>query len=193
VYSDTLELNLADVVPSLAGPKRPQDRVPLADAKRIFRESLKGMLEKDFAAVDSAIVDKYLAAAAGDSDPAKSPPMDKVMRPAQITQNDMTYTLRHGSVVIAAITSCTNTSNPAVMLGAGLVAKKAVERGLTVKPWVKTSLAPGSRGRHRIPHGGGASPVPGGARLPHGGLRLHDLHRQLGADLGHPRRHGEGQ
>ena len=145
VYSDTLELNLADVVPSLAGPKRPQDRVPLADAKRIFRESLKGMLEKDFAAVDSAIVDKYLAAAAGDSDPAKSPPMDKVMRPAQITQNDMTYTLRHGSVVIAAITSCTNTSNPAVMLGAGLVAKKAVERGLTVKPWVKTSLAPGSR------------------------------------------------
>ena len=145
VYSDTLELNLADVEPSLAGPKRPQDRVPLKDAKRIFRESLKGMLEKDFAAVDSALVEKYLAAAAGESDPAKSPPLDKVMRPAQITQNDITYTLRHGSVVIAAITSCTNTSNPAVMLGAGLVAKKAVERGLTVKPWVKTSLAPGSK------------------------------------------------
>jgi aconitate hydratase len=145
VFSDTLELNLADVEPSLAGPKRPQDRVPLKDSRRIFRESLKGMLEKDFAAVDAALVDKYVQAAAGPDDPARSPALEKVMRPAQITQNDTTYTLRHGSVVIAAITSCTNTSNPAVMLGAGLVAKKAVERGLTVKPWVKTSLAPGSK------------------------------------------------
>jgi aconitate hydratase len=145
VFSDTLELNLADVEPSLAGPKRPQDRVPLKDSRRIFRESLTGMLEKDFAAVDAALVDKYVQAAAGPDDPARSPALEKVMRPAQITQNDTTYTLRHGSVVIAAITSCTNTSNPAVMLGAGLVAKKAVERGLTVKPWVKTSLAPGSK------------------------------------------------
>ncbi|MFO0586307.1 MAG: aconitate hydratase AcnA [Polyangiaceae bacterium] len=116
VYSDTLELNLADVVPSLAGPKRPQDRVPLKDSKAIFREALEGMVGKD-----------------------------KLGSSAQITQNEQTYTLRHGSVVITAITSCTNTSNPAVLLGAGLVAKKAVERGLQVKPWVKTSLAPGSK------------------------------------------------
>jgi aconitate hydratase len=145
VFSDTLELNLADVVPSLAGPKRPQDRVPLTDMKRAFRDSLKGMLEKDFAALGAELADRYVAAAGGGDDPGRAPEMEKVMRPAQITQNDSTYSLRHGSVVIAAITSCTNTSNPAVMLGAGLVAKKAVERGLQVKPWVKTSLAPGSK------------------------------------------------
>ncbi len=116
VYSDTLELNLGDVVPSLAGPKRPQDRVPLSESKTIFREALEGMVGKD-----------------------------KTDTAAQVTQNETTYTLKHGSIVIASITSCTNTSNPAVMLGAGLVAKKAVERGLQVKPWVKTSLAPGSK------------------------------------------------
>ncbi len=145
VYSDTLELDLGAVVPSLAGPKRPQDRVPLSDMKKGFRESLKGMLEKEFAALGPELTSSYIAAAAGGDDPGKAAAMEKVMRPAQITQNDSTYVLRHGSVVIAAITSCTNTSNPAVMLGAGLVAKKAVERGLQVKPWVKTSLAPGSR------------------------------------------------
>ncbi len=116
VYSDTLELDLKDVEPSLAGPKRPQDRVPLKDSKKVFREALESMVGKD-----------------------------KVGTSAPITQNETAYTLHHGSVVIASITSCTNTSNPAVMLGAGLVAKKAVERGIQVKPWVKTSLAPGSK------------------------------------------------
>jgi aconitate hydratase len=155
-YSDTVELNLADVEPSLAGPKRPQDRVPLKNAKRVFRESLKSMLEKDFVAVDGALADAYVAA--GQDDPARSAALEKVMRPAQITQGDTTYTLRHGAVVIAAITSCTNTSNPAVMLGAGLLAKKAVERGLSVKPWVKTSLAPGSKVVSDYLHEAGLTP-----------------------------------
>jgi aconitate hydratase len=119
VFTDALTLNLKDVEPSLAGPKRPQDRVPLKDSKKIFRESLKGFLEK---------------APAG-SDTKTSPVKD----------GRTTYELPQGAVVIASITSCTNTSNPSVMLGAGLLAKKAVERGLSVKPWVKTSLAPGSK------------------------------------------------
>jgi len=103
VYSDTLELDLASVVPSMAGPKRPQDRVELPDVKKNFHAAFPNLP----------------APAAG--------------------------TMGNGAVAIAAITSCTNTSNPSVMLAAGLLAKKAVERGLTVKPWVKTSLAPGSK------------------------------------------------
>ncbi|HEV3333877.1 MAG TPA: aconitate hydratase AcnA [Bryobacteraceae bacterium] len=110
VYADTLELDLATVTPSMAGPKRPQDRVELPDVKKNFAEAFNG--------------------------PVKS---------AQAEIAGQTVTLKDGSVVIAAITSCTNTSNPSVMLAAGLLAKKAVERGLQVKPWVKTSLAPGSK------------------------------------------------
>ncbi len=142
VFSDTLELNLADVEPSLAGPKRPQDRVALSDMKKVFRASLKSTLEKEFAALDAAVADRYVNDM---SDTGRAPEMASVMRSATVTQGDQSYTLRHGAVVIAAITSCTNTSNPAVMLGAGLLAKKAVEKGLNVKPWVKTSLAPGSK------------------------------------------------
>ncbi len=111
IFSEGLELDLGTVVPSLAGPKRPQDRVPLAEMKRSARAALAEMPGKPEPGA--------LGATLGGLD--------------------------HGAVVIAAITSCTNTSNPAVMLGAGLLAKKAVERGLTVKPWVKTSLAPGSK------------------------------------------------
>ncbi|MCC6559006.1 MAG: aconitate hydratase AcnA [Polyangiaceae bacterium] len=144
VFSDTLSLDLGDVEPSIAGPKRPQDRVRLRDAKRAFRTGLHGMLEKQFAAADPAAVKAFLDEETGHT-AARAPALDAVMRPAAITQGDTSYTLRHGAVVIAAITSCTNTSNPAVMLAAGLLAKKAVERGLTVKPWVKTSLAPGSK------------------------------------------------
>ncbi|MGK3998966.1 aconitate hydratase AcnA [Sorangium sp. So ce1024] len=144
VFSDTLSLDLGDVEPSIAGPKRPQDRVRLRDAKRTFRTSLQGMLEKEFTAADPAAVKAFLEEETGTT-AARAPALEKVMRPADVTEGDTRYTLRHGSVVIAAITSCTNTSNPAVMLGAGLLAKKAVERGLTVKPWVKTSLAPGSK------------------------------------------------
>ena len=109
-YSDTIELDLGSVVPSMAGPKRPQDRIPLPAVKESFLKTLG------------------------------QPP-----RSAAVTLNGASAELRDGSVVIAAITSCTNTSNPAVMLAAGLLAKKAVEKGLKVKPWVKTSLAPGSK------------------------------------------------
>ena len=114
-YSDTLELDMGDVVPSIAGPKRPQDRIALSAAASSFAS----MLQESPAGRSNAAVKAVVNGAACE--------------------------LRHGAVVIAAITSCTNTSNPAVMLGAGLVAKKAVEKGLQVKPWVKTSLAPGSK------------------------------------------------
>mgnify|MGYP000423393716 CR=1 FL=1 len=114
VYSDTLELDLATVQPSLAGPKRPQDRVVLPEVKDSFVQALPGLR--------------------GDV------PADKVQKIA-----GMDAELRHGDVVIAAITSCTNTSNPDVMVGAGLVARKARALGLNRKPWVKTSLAPGSK------------------------------------------------
>ncbi len=110
LYSESLELDLATVTPSMAGPKRPQDRVELPDVKRNFAASFSG--------------------------PEKT---------AHAQINGQTFDLKNGSVVIAAITSCTNTSNPSVMLAAGLLAKNAVERGLRVKPWVKTSLAPGSK------------------------------------------------
>jgi aconitate hydratase len=116
-YSDTLELDLGTVLPSIAGPKRPQDRVLLTDAKHSFHEALGTMLPAG--AKTSATVNASL--------------------------DGNSFKLSHGSVVIAAITSCTNTSNPSVMLAAGLLAKKAVEKGLNTKPWVKTSLAPGSK------------------------------------------------
>jgi len=111
LFSDTLELDLATVEPTVAGPKRPQDRVPLSKAKSSFTKVVEGV-------------------------PAKH---------AHVKNNGDSFDLASGAVVIAAITSCTNTSNPSLMLGAGLLAKKAVERGLQVKPWVKTSLAPGSK------------------------------------------------
>ncbi|PYS14515.1 MAG: aconitate hydratase AcnA [Acidobacteria bacterium] len=117
IFSDTLELDLTSVEPSLAGPRRPQDRVALKEAKQAFREALPSMAAKQTKNVSSV----------------------------KVSDNENQYNVGHGSVVIAAITSCTNTSNPSVMLAAGLLAKKAVERGLTVQPWVKTSLAPGSR------------------------------------------------
>ncbi len=111
LYSDTLELNLETVEPTLAGPRRPHDRVPLRQARQSFLSAFSGV------------------------------PTARV----EVSSNGDRFELSHGAVVIAAITSCTNTSNPALMLGAGLLAKKAVERGLRTKPWVKTSLAPGSK------------------------------------------------
>jgi len=115
-FSEHLELDLANVVPSIAGPKRPQDRVALSDAKSSFAKSLPGYLS-----------DKS----------AKSP--------VSVSVNERNGAVANGAVVIASITSCTNTSNPSVMIGAGLLAKKAVEKGLSSKPWVKTTLAPGSK------------------------------------------------
>jgi aconitate hydratase len=137
-FTDTLALDLGDVVPSIAGPKRPQDRVPLTTAKRAWRKALVGMLAPRLEGSDKGAVDKFADEGGHD--------IGCTSDSAQVTRPDgVKYELKHGAVVIAAITSCTNTSNPSVMLGAGLVAKKAVEKGLTVKPWVKTSLAPGSQ------------------------------------------------
>ncbi|MHC4611280.1 MAG: aconitate hydratase AcnA, partial [Planctomycetota bacterium] len=122
-FSDTLELDISTVQPSLAGPKRPQDRVLLGDMKRSFRQALQAPIsQRGFALDEQALI-----------------------RTAEARDNGASATIGHGSVIVAAITSCTNTSNPSVMMAAGLLAKKAVERGLTVKPYVKTSLAPGSR------------------------------------------------
>ena len=148
-FTDTLELDLGTVEPSLAGPKRPQDRVPLRTMKQAFREALLELQAR--VAVDDAAID---GGEGGRGDDAGRGTTARHARRRSTTATQLQLT--HGSVVIAAITSCTNTSNPSVMLGAGLLAKKAVERGLTVKPWVKTSLAPGSQGGHRLPARGRA-------------------------------------
>ena len=153
VYSDTLELDLGDVVPSLAGPKRPQDRVALSDAASDFRAELAAFLDRDAYELYQGW-DKSSALSFPASDPptvlAGGDPPKQARAPtgAQGTSPDRSAEengFGHGSVVIAAITSCTNTSNPSVMIGAGLLAKKAVEAGLERMPWVKTSLAPGSK------------------------------------------------
>ena len=121
-FTETLELDLADVQPSLAGPLRPQDRVPLSEMQSRFREVLTAPVnDRGFGLTEEAL------------------------QQTAVVSNGQDVEIGHGAVVIAAITSCTNTSNPSVMLGAGLLARKAVERGLTVKPYVKTSLAPGSK------------------------------------------------
>jgi aconitate hydratase len=136
-FSDTLKLDLATVVPSIAGPKRPQDRVPLVQSRRAWRRALGGLLG-DKANADTDAIDAWTT-------PGHAGAPGKLATTRAATTDRGSFELAHGSVVIAAITSCTNTSNPSVMLAAGLVAKSAVERGLTVKPWVKTSLAPGSQ------------------------------------------------
>jgi aconitate hydratase len=167
-YSETLELDLSEVVPSLAGPKRPQDRVSLTESKSAFRGALEDILpdpEPDTQASGGTDVDEE----AEESFPASDPPAhngngsghddsapagdgtrvqvaERIEHAVALTMEDGTETeLDHGHVVIAAITSCTNTSNPSVMIAAGLLARNAVERGLESKPWVKTSLAPGSK------------------------------------------------
>src|ERR1039458_9674887 len=138
-YSEELELDLSTVVPSIAGPRRPQDRVALSDAKTAFREALG-------AQVSAPGLDNGLGGTFPASDPVSGGFEDRASAPATVTLDDGTETsVDHGSVVIAAITSCTNASSPSVMIGAALVAKKAVEAGLSRKPWVKTTLAPGSK------------------------------------------------
>jgi aconitate hydratase len=164
-FSDEIELDLSSVEPSLAGPKRPQDRVPLSDSQALFRKALRDYVPHDGDqpdAQDEALAESY---------PASDPPAPAVpgheplpsLSQAQlpeggatatlphngsarsVTIGQETFELDHGHVVIAAITSCTNTSNPSVMIGAGILARNALERGLASKPWVKTSLAPGSK------------------------------------------------
>lgn len=158
-FSEYLELDLSTVVPSISGPKRPQDRIELSDAKNAFRKdvhnyveenhpaphtNLDEAVEESFPASDSAVLsfaedDAVIPSAAngGEGRPSK---------PVKVTSAERgNFVLDHGAVVVAGITSCTNTSNPSVMLGAALLAKKAVEKGLTTKPWVKTNMAPGSQ------------------------------------------------
>jgi aconitate hydratase len=138
-YSEQLSLDLSTVVPSIAGPKRPQDRIALADAKTAFRDALPNY-------VPEATLDNGLAGTFPASDPVSAGDGTRPSNPIRVTLEDGTETeVDHGSVVIAAITSCTNTSNPSVMVGAALLAKNAVDKGLSRKPWVKTSLAPGSK------------------------------------------------
>lgn len=148
-FTDTLELDLSTVEPSLAGPKRPQDRIPLRQSKILFRRDLLSLLQGIDKQPIPAAVGRWISEG-GKAEAAPKELLDPEYlgerdRAVNVEENGSRFELRHGSVVIAAITSCTNTSNPAVMLAAGLVAKKAVERGLTSQPWVKTSLAPGSK------------------------------------------------
>jgi aconitate hydratase len=135
------------VEPSLAGPRRPQDRVPLRSAKPMFEAALEETLGKVGSASSAAVAARtHAVSAAPELSVAVLPESGEEQRGgARVEMKGETFELRHGAVVIAAITSCTNTSNPSVMLGAGLLARKAVERGLRTKPWVKTSCAPGSR------------------------------------------------
>ncbi|WUI73890.1 aconitate hydratase AcnA [Streptomyces sp. NBC_00400] len=135
-FSEKLELDLATVVPSIAGPKRPQDRIVLANAAEQFAQDVRNYVEDD----DEAGKESF---------PASDAPAATNGVPTRLTTvtapDGSTYEIDHGAVTVAAITSCTNTSNPYVMVAAALVAKKAVEKGLTRKPWVKTTLAPGSK------------------------------------------------
>jgi aconitate hydratase len=137
-YTRTLELDLAQVEPSVAGPKRPQDRVPLRDVAESFAEHLPALLAPTAKPLGARTADKWQRPAVTDNGAVSATVK------ARFGVDPDKY-LDHGSVVIASITSCTNTSNPSVMMAAGLLAKKAVEKGLAVPPWVKTSLAPGSR------------------------------------------------
>ncbi len=163
-YSEYVELDLSSVVPSIAGPKRPQDRIALSEAKDAWRADIKNYVVNGKSITKSPL-DEELIGTFPASDPVSpdpneessqlgrpvhsaAPPNDyeRPSHPVRVTLEDGTdVELDHGAVVIAAITSCTNTSNPSVMLGAALLAKNAVEKGLETKPWVKTSMAPGSQ------------------------------------------------
>ena len=158
-FSERLELDLATVVPSLAGPKRPQDRVALSDAKASFRAALADYVDETDAEVgyDESVAESFPASdsPSHESGNGAAAPTDHLgagaagpsrpSNPATITIDGTECVVDHGAVTIAAITSCTNTSNPSVMIGAALLAKNAVEKGLQRKPWVKTTLAPGSK------------------------------------------------
>jgi aconitate hydratase len=160
-FSEYLELDLSEVVPSIAGPKRPQDRIALSDAKSTFRKQIPDYVgddpdKKDYTKLDETIDETFPASDPGqqtnghaDDAPVYSAAKNangRVSNPVRVKSDELgEFVLDHGAVVIAAVTSCTNTSNPEVMLGAALLARNAVEKGLTSKPWVKTSMAPGSQ------------------------------------------------
>jgi aconitate hydratase len=143
-YSDLLELDLGVVEPSMAGPRRPQDRIALSGVPATFRRELGTLLSHTSRpAPGLTTLGRWEGEGGNPTDTAVAEP--EVEDGVEVSYRGETFHLRHGSVVIAAITSCTNTSNPSVMVAAGLLAKKAVERGLSTRPWVKTSLAPGSK------------------------------------------------
>ncbi|MGJ7908481.1 aconitate hydratase AcnA [Actinopolyspora sp. H202] len=158
-YSEYLELDLSTVVPSIAGPKRPQDRIAISGAKSSFRGSLRDYVQvsSDDSALDEAGEESFPASdapAVTHHDEGDKPKLvsaadgsdGRVSKPVKVTSEERgEFELDHGAVVIASITSCTNTSNPSVMLGAALLARNAVDKGLQTKPWVKTSMAPGSQ------------------------------------------------
>jgi aconitate hydratase len=159
-YSEYMELDLSTVVPSIAGPKRPQDRIELSDAKNAFRKDIHNYVEENMPAectkLDEAVDESFpasdsvsLSFAEDDAVPVHSAANGaegRPSKPVKVRSDEQgEFVLDHGAVVVAAITSCTNTSNPSVMLGAALLARNAVEKGLTSKPWVKTSMAPGSQ------------------------------------------------
>ncbi len=171
IYSETIELDLSTVEASLAGPKRPQDRVSLRRAKAAFQTALPAMQ------VPSKSLKGASAADGGARQGAATSAGARAQSGVAVADPELDG-LDHGAVVIAAITSCTNTSNPSVMIGAGLVAKKAVEKGLMRKPWVKSSLAPGSKVVTEYLNAAGLSPYSGSARVQPCRLRLHDVHRQ---------------
>ncbi|QNK79991.1 aconitate hydratase AcnA [Nakamurella sp. PAMC28650] len=141
VFSEYLSLDLGSIVPSIAGPKRPQDRVILSESVPMFRKALQAYVSHDDA--DNGVEDGKDSFPASDS-PSHTAPK-RASKPTRVTMDGQEFELDHGHVAVAAITSCTNTSNPQVMIGAALLAKKAVEKGLERKPWVKTTLSPGSK------------------------------------------------
>ncbi len=140
-YHKEVELDLGSIEPTISGPKRPQDKILLKEAREKVIGLLKDSHSREYIPVEDRLGDWANEGGA----PAQSVKVKTGVRSIEMKRGDLTYHLSDGAVVIAAITSCTNTSNPSVMIGAGLVAKKAIERGMNVKPWVKTSLAPGSR------------------------------------------------
>ncbi len=193
-FSEYLELDLSTVVPSISGPKRPQDRIILTESKDQFRQDLRNYVKEELVggSVDEAIDESFPASDSPSFTGSGSHLTDEAPhahgpasngRPSNKvsvkTADGREFELDHGAVSIASITSCTNTSNPSVMLAAALLARNAVDKGLTSKPWVKTSVAPGFQGCHRLLQQVRPDPVPGEARLLHRRLRLRDLHRQL--------------
>jgi aconitate hydratase len=157
VFSEYLELDLSTVVPSIAGPKRPQDRIELSGAKEQFEKDLVDYAEISHDIVDLTISESFPASDPGELSPedthsthehhhhSHSPKTASNPTPVTLAESGTEFTIDHGAVAIAAITSCTNTSNPSVMLAAGLLARNAAKKGLKAKPWVKTTLAPGSK------------------------------------------------
>ena len=158
VFSDTLALDLSAVEPCLAGPKRPQDRVPLKEAKAAFLSALAGWGKEPRPAGANDQDRWYAEGGRGVEEPGAAGPVTASRAGIPVTFGGATVRLYNGSVVIAAITSCTNTSNPAVMIGAGLLAKNAVARGLKTRPWIKTSFAPGSKVVTRYLEAAGLTP-----------------------------------